>query len=299
MNCTEEFIAKMKQKDIVINFVQAWRNDTLEESYARLDKPTRLHAYSVSKSVTSIGVGLAVQEGLLKLDDPVLKFYPEYDPATLAPNLRKMTVRDLLKMGCGSKDKMFFWNDAQRLQCKDWQDYFLRNAFPYEPGTRFEYNNFNTYMCSCIVERVAGCTLKDYMTPRFFDKLGIGNPDWLTCPMGHSAGAYGLFLSIDEMSRIGQFLLHDGCWNGEQLLDPAYLHEAEKNQYPVNAPKHGYGYFFWTNPDDESYRADGRYGQYIVVVPKSNVVVTVQALDSKKFFDDVWSELVVPFLNKS
>ena len=103
-------------------------------------------------------------------------------------------------------------------------------------------------MCSCIVERAAGCTLKDYMTPRFFDKLGIGNPDWLTCPMGHSAGANGLFLSIDEMSRIGQFLLHDGCWNGEQLLDPAYLHEAEKNQYPVNAPKHGYGYFFWTNP---------------------------------------------------
>ena len=86
--------------------------------------------------------------------------------------------------------------------------------------------------------------------------------------------------------------------NGEQLLDPAYLHEAEKNQYPVNAPKHGYGYFFWTNPDDESYRADGMYGQYIVVVPKSKVVVTVQALDSKKFFDDVWSELVVPFLNK-
>ena len=85
MNCTEEFIAKMKQKDIVINFVQAWRNDTLEESYARLDKPTRLHAYSVSKSVTSIGVGLAVQEGLLRLDDPVLRFYPEYDPAELAP----------------------------------------------------------------------------------------------------------------------------------------------------------------------------------------------------------------------
>ena len=209
-----------------------------------------------------------------------------------------MTVRDLLMMGCGSKDKMFFWNDAQRLQCRDWQDYFLRNAFPYEPGTRFEYNNFNSYMCSCIVERAAGCTLKDYMTPRFFDKLGIGNPDWLTCPMGHSAGANGLFLSIDEMSRIGQFLLHDGCWNGEQLLDPAYLHEAEKNQYPVNAPKHGYGYFFWTNPDGESYRADGMYGQYIVVVPKSKAVITVQALDSKKFFDDVWSELVVPFLNK-
>ena len=89
----------------------------------------------------------------------------------------------------------------------DWQDYFLRNAFPYEPGTRFEYNNFNSYMCSCIVERAAGCTLKDYMTPRFFDKLGIGNPDWLTCPMGHSAGANGLFLSIDEMLRL--FLLDE------------------------------------------------------------------------------------------
>ena len=52
------------------------------------------------------------------------------------------------------------------------------------------------------------------------------------------------------------------------------------------------------DPDDESYRADGMYGQYIVVVPKSKAVITVQALDSKKFFDDVWSELVVPFLNK-
>jgi CubicO group peptidase (beta-lactamase class C family) len=110
---------------------------------------------------------------LLRLDDPVLRFYPEYDPAELAPNLRRMTVRDLLMMGCGSKDKMFFWNDAQRLQCRDWQDYFLRNAFPYEPGTRFEYNNFNSYMCSCIVERAAGCTLKDYMTPLFFVKADV------------------------------------------------------------------------------------------------------------------------------
>lgn len=237
MNCTEEFIAKMKQKDIVINFVQAWRNDTLEESYARLDKPTRLHAYSVSKSVTSIGVGLAVQEGLLRLDDPVLRFYPEYDPAELAPNLRRMTVRDLLMMGCGSKDKMFFWNDAQRLQCRDWQDYFLRNAFPYEPGTRFEYNNFNSYMCSCIVERAAGCTLKDYMTPRFFDKLGIGNPDWLTCPMGHSAGANGLFLSIDEMSRIGQFLLHDRLLERRAASGPRISARGRKKPVPGQCPQ--------------------------------------------------------------
>ncbi len=66
-------------------------------------RPARL--FGKAKSITSIGVGLAVQEGLLRLDDPVLRFYPEYDPAELAPNLRRMTVRDLLKMGCGSKDK--------------------------------------------------------------------------------------------------------------------------------------------------------------------------------------------------
>ena len=102
MNCTEEFIAKMKQKDIVINFVQAWRNDTLEESYARLDKPTRLHAYSISKSVTSIGVGLAVQEGLLRLDDRVLRFYPEYDPRRActepAPHDRARPADDGLRL---------------------------------------------------------------------------------------------------------------------------------------------------------------------------------------------------------
>ena len=299
MNCTEEFIAKMKQKDIVINFVQAWRNDTLEESYARLDKPTRLHAYSVSKSVTSIGVGLAVQEGLLRLDDPVLRFYPEYDPAELAPNLRRMTVRDLLMMGCGSKDKMFFWNDAQRLQCRDWQDYFLRNAFPYEPGTRFEYNNFNSYMCSCIVERAAGCTLKDYMTPRFFDKLGIGNPDWLTCPMGHSAGANGLFLSIDEMSRTRAVpAAQTVAGTASSFWTPHICMRQKKTSTrsmpPSTATAISSGRTRTTNPT----------AQTVCMVstswwmPKSKAVVTVQALDSKKFFDDVWSELVVPFLNK-
>ena len=101
------------------------------------------------------------------------------------------------------------------------------------------------------------------------------------------------------MSRIGQFLLHDGCWNGEQLLDPAYLHDGRKKSSTRSMPpSNGSAISFWTNPDDESYRADGMYGQYIVVVPKSKAVITVQALDSKKFFDDVWSELVVPFLNK-
>lgn len=142
MNCTEEFIAKMKQKDIVINFVQAWRNDTLEESYARLDKPTRLHAYSVSKSVTSIGVGLAVQEGLLRLDDPVLRFYPEYDPAELASNLRRMTVRDLLMMGCGSKDKMFFWNDAQPAAVQGLAGLFFAQCVPLRAGHSVRVQQF-------------------------------------------------------------------------------------------------------------------------------------------------------------
>ena len=155
----------------------------------------------------------------------------------------------------------------------------------------------NTYILACIIEKVSSETLLSYMTSRFFNKIGIGNPDWLVCPKGHNTAANGLLLTIDEMSRIGRFLLKKGKWNGEQILSESFIEDATHNHITTNMPKAGYGYQFWINPDKKSYRADGKYGQYIVVLPEQQSVITMQALEGRKIFNDVWSELIVPYMN--
>lgn len=291
-----DFIQEMKEKDVLLNYVQVCHKDKLVDEYSRLDVKTRLNVYSVSKSVTSLGVGIAMGERLLTPEDRLLDFFPEYKHQKLHPNVRKITVHDLLTMNCGLSDKLFFSDDSQRYREYDWVDFFMKNKFGYEPGTHFEYCNFNTYMLSCIIEKLTGESLLEYMKPRFFEPLHIGNPDWLTCPKGHTAAAYGLMLTIDEMSTVGKLLLRKGTWKGSELVPASYIEMATKNQIAGEIPKYGYGYQFWLNPDYQSYRADGKYGQYIVVVPDKELVVSLQALESKKFFGDVWSELVVPYM---
>ena len=298
MEIISGFLEKMKERDIVINYIQVYQGAQLLDAYQRMETKTRLNVYSVSKSVTSLGVGIAMGEGRLALEDRVLDFFPEYRHQNLHPNVSKITVRNLLTMTCGLTEPLFFADDARRYQEKDWVDFFMRNDFAYEPGSHFEYSNFNTYLLSCIVEKVCGQSLLDYMKPRFFEPLGIGNPDWISCPMGHTVAANGLLLTIDEMSAIGRLLLQNGKWEGSTLVPEVYLKEAVQNQVHTNMPKCGYGYQFWINPDYESFRADGKYGQYIVVVPKKELVISLQALDSKKFFEDVWSELAVPYLER-
>lgn len=294
MEIIDEFISLMKKKEIVINYLQIHEGSSLIGEYSRLDTKTRLNVYSVSKSITSIGVGIANDEGVFHLDDRLAQFFPEYNFEKLSPYLSEVRVKDFLTMTCGLGQKLFFSDDKERYATKDWIDYFMHSEFLYEPGVHFSYSNFNAYMLSCIVERQTGETLLDYMKPRFFEKIGIGNPDWMLCPMGHNTGAYGLMLTIDEMSRIGLFLLQNGVWNGERILSENYIREATVNHIHTNTPQSGYGYQFWINPDGTSYRADGKYGQYIVVVPENNLVVTVQALDTKNVFDDLWEKLVNP-----
>jgi len=102
------------------------------------DKPHVL--WSLSKSFTSTAVGLAVAEGKLSIDDPVLKFFPDSCPSEPAPNLKTMRVRDLLTMGCGHDV------EPKRGDNEPWVDTFLKQPVPHEPGTHFLYNSLGTYM---------------------------------------------------------------------------------------------------------------------------------------------------------
>src|SRR5919201_1054413 len=138
--------------------------------------------FSLSKSFTSTAVGLAVAEGKLSVDDPVLKFFPDEAPAEPSNNLKAMRLSDLLRMSTGHQA------EPPRRPAEPWAKTFLAQPVPFKPGTHFLYNTSATYMLSAAVQRATGQTVLDYLKPRLFDPLGIEKPTWEASPQGISAG---------------------------------------------------------------------------------------------------------------
>ena len=132
--------------------------------------------YSLSKSFTSTAVGLAVTEGKLSVDDPVLKFFPDAAPAEPSDNLKAMRVRDLLTMSTGqhAEEVAKFSFDSTNPLVK----LFLSLPVAHKPGTYFWYNTPATFMESAIVQKVTGRTVFDYLKPRLFERLGITDATW-------------------------------------------------------------------------------------------------------------------------
>src|SRR5678815_5525722 len=130
--------------------------------------------YSLSKSFTSTAVGFAIAEGKFTLDDQVLRFFPDEAPASPSDNLRAMRVRDLLRMATGhqTEPSMLVPADSS-MRDASWVRRFFAHPVAFKPGTHFLYNSPATYMLSAIVQKTTGHTVRDYLTPRLFEPLGI------------------------------------------------------------------------------------------------------------------------------
>lgn len=297
-----EFIeAADRQIDQMHSFMLVRHGRVVAEGWWKpFDAETPHILYSLSKSFTSTAVGLAVAEGKLSLDDEVLKFFPEDAPAEPSANLRAMRVRDLLRMATGHQTEAALWRDepGSPLRGATWTKKFLAHPVPFKPGTHFMYNSPATYMCSAIVQKVTGTTIRDYLGPRLFEPLGIQTPMWVASPEGISAGAYGLFARTEDLARFGQLYLQKGAWNGRQLIPAAWVEEATARQTANgSAPKsdwdQGYGYQFWRSRHN-AYRGDGAFGQYCIVLPEVDAVVAITSgvRDMQAPLNLVWDKLL-------
>jgi CubicO group peptidase (beta-lactamase class C family) len=257
------------------------------------DKPHVL--WSLSKSFASTAVGLAVAEGKLSIDDPVLKFFSEEAPAEPSQNLKAMRVRDLLTMATGHQD------EVNLRQTEQWTRAFLNHPVPHKPGTHFQYNTPATYMLSAIVQKVTGKSVIDYLTPRLFEPLGIEKPQWDTSPEGISIGGYGLYLRTEDIAKFGQLYLQKGNWNGQQLVPAEWIEQATSKQVsngsdPERDWDQGYGFQFWRCRHG-AYRGDGKDGQFCIVLPDLDAVIaiTANATDMPAQLNLVWDHLLPAF----
>ena len=175
----------------------------------------------------SCAAGIALDEGLIRLDEKIVDIFPEYAPENPEGYLGDVTLENMLTMTTGLESSLFFCDWPERYTTPDWIRYFFENAKVIKkPGTEWLYSNFNTYMISCAIEKRAGVNLLEYLRNRFFEPLGIGNPDWTLCPKGHVHAANGLYVNIDEFTRYGQMILHKGNYNGKQLVPESYMKMA-------------------------------------------------------------------------
>jgi CubicO group peptidase (beta-lactamase class C family) len=261
--------------------------------WAPYDAKTRHELYSLSKSFTSTAVGLAIAEGKLSLDDPVLKFFPEDAPAEPSKNLRAMRVHDLLRMSTGHQ-----FEPALAQSKQPWVKTFLAQPVPHKPGTHFLYNTSGTYMQSAIVQKASGQTVLDYLRPRLFEPLGIEDPTWGTSPQGVSLGGYGLSIRTEDIARFGQLLLQKGQWHGRQVIPAGWVEAATARQTsngsnPRSDWDQGYGYQFWRSRNG-AYRGDGAFGQYCIVMPEQDAVVAITSgtKDMQAVLNLVWEKLL-------
>nr|WP_238361543.1 serine hydrolase [Actinopolymorpha pittospori] len=252
--------------------------------------------FSLSKSFTSSGVGLAVADGRLSVDDPVLSFFPDEAPEQVSENLAKMRVRDLLTMTSG--------HDADTLPAihresdTNWAQTILAQPVDHEPGTHFVYNSGASYLLSTIVQRVTGERLLDYLRPRLLEPLGITDATWETCPRGINTGGWGLSIRLSEVARFGQMYLQGGAWRGQQVLPRAWVAEATARQVSNDNRtetdwRQGYGYQFW-RARHGAYRGDGAFGQYCLVMPEQDAVLAIISgvSNMQAVLDLVWEHLL-------
>ncbi len=190
--------------------------EMLAEAYTQ-DKDRR-NIYSGTKSFTSAAVGLAVQEGLLSLDERIVDCFPDEIPENPSENLKLVRVRDLITMRMGHGREFLMGPERPFLHFHNWPRYALAQEIPVRPGTAFFYDNAPPYLAGVLVERRAGCDLADYLYPRLFQPLGIPKPTWERDPDGHCFGAGGMMLALWEFARFGQLYAQGGAYEGKRIL---------------------------------------------------------------------------------
>lgn len=252
--------------------------------------------FSLSKSFTSTAVGLAVADGKVKLDDPVLSFFPDEAPKAPSANLKAMRVRDLLTMSTGHHDEDI--RDFPYTADDSVVKAFLARPVAHKPGTFFLYNTPASYMLSAIVQKVTGQPVLAYLGPRLFEPLGITDPTWEASKQGVSMGGFGLSLRTEDIARFGQLYLQKGQWQGKQLVPASWVEAATARQMsngssPASDWEQGYGYQFWRSRHG-FYRGDGAHGQFCLILPQFDAVIAITSgtRDMASVMNLVWDRLV-------
>ncbi len=246
---------------------------------------------SVSKTVTSLTMGVAMLRGDFKadLDAPILQYFNGYTIANLDERKRRITLRNLLTMTAGLE-----WhedlayddpkNSADVMEAtRDWVQYVIDQPMASEPGEKFVYNSGVTEILAHIFKKVTGRNVDRYAADSLFTPLGI-HYFWKHSPTGLPDTEGGLYLASRDLARIGLLVLHGGVWEGRQIVPSDWVKQSVAPAISVGEDGWRYGFQWWLVPYGKSkeklaWAAHGFGGQQLIIVPEYDLIAVFTGWD--------------------
>lgn len=263
-----------------------------EEYFLDFNRDTVVDTYSVTKSITSLLIGIAWDQGRFEnVNRKLFSFFPEH-AALNNEQKDKITLEHLLTMTSGLKWDESYADDDPRndltalIENGDWMAYMLAQPMVSEPGEVFHYNNGAVLLLSGILEDITGMHAEDYAKEHLFTPLGISDFNWSENPEdGMTCTFASLEMKARDMAKIGSLVLNNGSWKGNQVVSGDWASRSLAAH--VFAPSKGidYGYLWWVQTfnvqgvEVESVSARGMGGQLIFVFPSLDLAAVIQQAD--------------------
>jgi CubicO group peptidase (beta-lactamase class C family) len=249
----------------------------LEKYYPGHDRLEKHTQYSVTKSFTSTLLGIALDQGKIKgVDQPVQDFFPGLVFTNPDPRKDAMTLADLLTMTSGLDWQESDASYSAMYQSADWVDWVMGLEQAAAPGEVFNYCSGCSHVLLKAVGQAVGTDVVDFARENLFEPLGIRDFGWERTRRGDAIGGWGLLLTARDMAKLGYLYLHEGAWDGRQVVSASWV-RAATSQHADPDGRLGYGYQWWLYDTHGAYAALGRSGQTIFVIPDLDIIVVTTA----------------------
>ncbi len=232
---------------------------------------------SVSKSILSALVGIALQRGHFKsVDQNLASLLPDIVSETQYADKMPVTLKHLLTMNSGLASMR---RKAYRawVQSENWVTHILEKPLAWKPGTGYASSTGDSHLVAVALAKAVGTSAFDFAQTHLFTPLGIRLTAWTTDPQGYYHGGTNMFLTPRDMAKFGLLYLHQGQYHGRQIVPAAWVAESTDTQATSGLRDFGY---YWRKPKfgtHEAFSANGYAGQFIVVVPSLELVVVTTA----------------------
>nr|WP_278430838.1 serine hydrolase [Brevibacillus laterosporus] len=284
----EDFLQRTQTNGLLV-----LKDDKIVTEFYRngVNEQTRFTSWSVAKSFISALVGIAIDEGLIKnVNDPITHYVPELKGS----GYDGVPIKDILRMASGvTFDETYdaTFSDINMMMYKTFlldtsvNDYALGLKSQRPSGTFQHYISINTQVLGMLISKVTGNPPSHYLQEKIWGPLGMeSDAYWSTDRLGTELSFMGLNATIRDYARFGSLYLHEGNWNGKQIISKKWVQESTQVESPQSDhdPKGvlNYQYQWWeADPSDGAYSAIGVYGQFIYVNPKAKVVIVKTSAD--------------------
>lgn len=250
--------------------------------------------HSLSKSVTAMAIGMLIDEGKLSLDSKAAKLLEKRVPAISTLAYRNLTVRHLLTMTSGAS----FAETGVTVE-KNWLKAFFESGATSAPGKKFQYNSLNTYVLSWIVREVSGEGLCAYLKKRLFEPLGITNYHWELSPEGVECGGWGLYLTREDMAKLGHLYLDNGVWDGNRIISESWIKMSTMPwiKTPDEYGPFEYGYHVWADKHGKSFLFNGMFCQDVLVLREQRIVIATNGGLEQLFQQSEYYKLIYKYFD--